>query len=74
MFIGNIVINFTGSAAHFVYMHNGVQRFSVLKLLNDIPAVPQFLRNAADCPLIAEHGCVQDLGLDKILENVASLG
>ena len=74
MFIGNIVINFAGSAVHFVYMHNGVQRFSVLKLLNDIPAIPQFPWNLADCLLIAEHGRVQDLGLDKILENMASVG
>ena len=74
MFIGNIVINFAGSAAHFVYMHNGAQLFSILKLRNDIPAILQFLRNLTDCLLIAEHGRVQDLGLDKILEYMASIG
>ena len=74
MFIGNIVINFAGSAAHFVYMHNVGQRFAILKSINDIRTMLQLLRGEADRLLIAEHGCVQDLGLDKILEYMASVG
>ena len=73
MLVFYVVVNRASVRAGFVNGDNAFKPVAAVKILNHVFEIFQLLRSETDGFLIIEYGCIENLRLHKVLENMAAV-